>query len=91
MNFLKKSWAWILAGLVITASLLKGNKWQKIAIDNESADVSDSIDDANEAFADSDEHNTEALNAIQEGKDTIKEVEDGEESVDDLLDRLRKH
>ena len=91
MNWLKTFWGWIAGGLVLVSLVFRKDKWQDIAVDNESADVSDSIDDANEAFADSDEHNTEALKAIQEGKDTIKEVQDSEESVDDLLDRLRNH
>ena len=45
--------------------------------------------DANEAFADSDEHNIAASKIIADGKAKSKEVKDSEESMDDLLKRLR--
>lgn len=87
----KRFGSWILAGLlfiVVIVSKLKPGKWQKTAVSNEEAHVKDSIEDANEAFADSDVHNTDALKAIQEGKDEIKEVKEADESMDDLLKRL---
>lgn len=89
--WLKRFGSWILAGLlfiVVIVSKLKPGKWQKTAVSNEDTHIKDSIDDANEAFADSDVHNTDALDAIQEGKDEIEKVRKDDESMDDLLKRL---
>ena len=89
---MKRLWLWILAGLgILVAVLSKGDprKWQKKAISNEESHLKDAAEDANEAFADSDEHNAAAAKIIAEGKSEAKEVKDSEESMDDLLKRLR--
>ena len=94
MNFLKTAWKWILVGLIFIGGLLallnpKERKWQKKAISNEESHLKDAAEDANEAFADSDEHNAAAAKIIAEGKSEAKEVKDSEESMGDLLKRLR--
>ena len=69
--------------------MTRPNKWQGIAIDNEESHLKDTAEDANEAFADSDKHNTAAAKIMDEAKAEAEEVKDSEESMDDLLKRLR--
>lgn len=91
MSWLKRFWQWIVPALLFIAGILvmSPKKWQKKAIDNEKSHLKDAAEDAGEAFADSDEHNTAAAKIIADGKAEAEEVKESEESMDDLLKRLR--
>ncbi len=91
MNWLRRFGVWIVAGLAFVGTVLamaSPKKWQKKVVENEEDHMKDFIDDANEEFADSDDHVVDAVKVIEDGKEEIKEVEDSDESMDDLLKRL---